>query len=65
LLKVALHGGTMFIVRFKNRKGKCYVKNNDNHSISFVDKEDATKFKTRQEIDDLLQFFNDRYIEEV
>jgi len=55
----------MFIVRFKNRKGKCYVKNNYNHSILFVDKEDATRFKTRQEIDDLLQFFNDRYIEEV
>ena len=55
----------MFIVKFKNRSGKCYVKNNNNHSISFVDKEDATRFKTRQEIDDLLQFFNDRYIEEV
>ena len=54
----------MFIVRFRKRKGKCYVQKN-NRTISFVDKEDATKFKTRQEIDDLLQFFNDRYIEEV
>lgn len=54
----------MFIVRFKNRSGKCYVQKN-NRTISFVDEEEATKFKTREEIEDLLYFFSCKWIEEV
>ena len=54
----------MFIAKFTDRNNsKCYIKKG-NSSITFVEKQYATEFKDRKELEDLLEFYRNTYIEE-